>query len=221
MEIVSRPQPREGPAASPIEGRSPRVAALVLAAGESRRMGGPNKLVATVHQVPLVRIAAEAARKSRAVSVTVVTGNRASEVEAALAGLEVKRVHNPDYADGLSTSLKAGLASLPSNIDGVAVLLGDMPGVTTEIIDRLIEAFRPEEGALIVVPTVGGKRGNPVLWSARFFDELKAVSGDTGGRQLIGANSDAVVEVELGAAVSLDVDTPADLAAIGGELPVS
>ena len=219
MEIVSRPQPREGPDAADTEGRTPRIAALILAAGESRRMGGPNKLVATVAGVPLVRIVAEAAAKSRAVSVTVITGSRAVEVERALAGLDLKRVHNPSYAGGLSTSLRAGLASLPSDIDGAIVLLGDMPGVTDGIVERLIDAFRPEEGALIVVPTVAGKRGNPVLWSARFFDELKSVEGDTGGRQLIAANADAVVEVELGAAVGFDVDTPADLEAVGGRLP--
>ena len=94
-----------------------------------------------------------------------------------------------------------------------------MPGVTSAMIDRLIEAFRPEEGALIVVPTFAGRRGNPVLWSARFFAELRAVEGDTGGRKLIAANPDAVVEVELGSAVALDIDTPAELAAIGGVLP--
>ena len=139
--------------------------------------------------------------------------------QAALAGLDVKLVHNPDYAQGLSTSLKAGIAALPADIEGVVVLLGDMPGVTSATIDRLIEAFRPEEGALIVVPTFAGKRGNPVLWSARFFAELRAVEGDTGGRKLIAANPDAVVEIELGSAVALDIDTPAELAAIGGVLP--
>jgi molybdenum cofactor cytidylyltransferase len=219
MEIVSRPQPREGPDAAESQDRAPRIAAIMLAAGESRRMGGPNKLVATVDQVPLVRIVAEAALKSRAISLTVVTGSRATEVEAALAGLDLKRAHNPDYAHGLSTSLKTGLASLPHDIDGVIVLLGDMPGVTAGIIDRLIDAFRPEEGALIVIPTVAGRRGNPVLWSARFFDELKSVAGDTGGRQLMAANADAIAEVELGRAVGLDIDTPADLEAVGGKLP--
>ncbi len=94
-----------------------------------------------------------------------------------------------------------------------------MPRVTSAMIDRLIEAFRPEEGALIVVPTFAGRRGNPVLWSARFLGELRSVEGDTGGRQLIGANPEAVVEVELGAAVALDIDTPAELAAVGGTLP--
>ena len=92
-------------------------------------------------------------------------------------------------------------------------------GVTSAMIDRLIGSFRPEEGALIVVPTFEGKRGNPVLWSARFFQELRAIEGDTGGRHLIGANPEAVVELELGPAVALDIDTPAELAAIGGVLP--
>jgi molybdenum cofactor cytidylyltransferase len=87
------------------------------------------------------------------------------------------------------------------------------------MIDGLIEAFDPAAGALIVVPTFNGKRGNPVLWSSRFFDGLKAVQGDTGGRHLIGASPEAVVEVELGRAAVLDIDTPEELAALGGELP--
>src|SRR5262249_18795033 len=165
--------------------------------------------------------AGKAALGSRAASVIVVAGGGAGEVEGALAGLGVKRVHNPAYAGGLSTSLRAGLAALPADVDGAVVVLGDMPGITPETIDRLIEAFRPGEGALIVVPTFQGKRGNPVLWSARFFDERKRIEGDAGGGDVIAANPDVVVEVELGAAVALDIDTPAELAAAGGVLPRS
>ena len=88
------------------------------------------------------------------------------------------------------------------------------------MIGRLIGAFDPASGALLVVPTYEGKRGNPVVWSSRFFAELKAVQGDTGGRHLIGANPDAVVEVELGPAVAVDIDTPEALKAAGGLLPV-
>ena len=219
MEIVSRPQPREGGAPEPAPGTPRKVAALVLAAGQGRRMGGPNKLLAAVGGKPLIRIAAEAALKSKADSVTVVTGHRAEDVKDTLKGLRVHFVHNPDHADGLSTSLRTAIESLPADIDGAVVLLADMPGVDAATIDRLIDAFKPDEGALLVVPTFEGKRGNPVLWSSRFFPALVMVQGDTGGRHLIGENPEAVVEVELGPAVALDIDTPEALAAIGGSLP--
>ncbi|MCB1486883.1 MAG: molybdopterin-binding/glycosyltransferase family 2 protein [Bauldia sp.] len=217
MEIVSRPQPRGGEAPMAGTGDETKVAAIVLAAGRSRRMGGPNKLVATVGGRPLVRIATEAALASRADTVVVVTGHRADEVETALAGLDVQLVHNPDYAEGLSTSLKQGIEALAPDIDGAVILLADMPGVDAQTIDRLIESFDPDGGGLIVLPTFEGKRGNPVLWSKRLFPDLLAVEGDTGGRHLIGAYREAVVEVETGRAVAVDVDTPEALAAIGGK----
>jgi molybdenum cofactor cytidylyltransferase len=211
MEIVSRPQPREEPP-SP----RPKVAALLLAAGSSRRMGGPNKLVATIGGRPLVRIAAEAAVASAADSLTVVTGHQAGEIEAALKGLQATIVHNPDHANGLSTSLRAGLARIPSDADAIVVLLGDMPGVTAAMIDREIDAFNPAKGAEIVVPSHVGQRGSPVLWSRRFFGELAAVEGDKGGRDVISAHRDVVAWIDLGPATALDVDTPEALAAAGG-----
>src|SRR5262245_23970931 len=133
MEIVTRPQPRAEAAA---EGR--KIAGLVLAAGRSTRMGGPNKLLEEINGKPLVRIAAEHALASRAKPVIVVTGHQKERVEQALAGLPVKFVHNPDFADGLSTSLKAGIAAVPADSDGALVALGDMPQVSAALIDRLI-----------------------------------------------------------------------------------
>jgi molybdenum cofactor cytidylyltransferase len=215
MEIVTRPQPREEPVA--VEDH--RIAALVLAAGRSTRMGGPNKLLAEISGRPLVRIAVDEALASRADSVVVVTGHQRERVEAALQGLKVKTVHNPDYAQGLSTSLRAGLRALPENADGVVVLLADMPQVDAALINRLITAFDPGKGALAVVPTIEGKRGNPVLWSRRFFPELMAVEGDVGARHLIGQYAEAVVEVPVsGKAVLTDVDTPEALKAAKSEL---
>jgi molybdenum cofactor cytidylyltransferase len=215
MEIVTRPQPREAlPAA---DGR--RVAAIVLAAGRSTRMGGPNKLLAEIGGRPLVRIVAEQALASRAAPVIVVTGHERAKVEAALAGLKVRLVHNPDYAAGLSTSLKAGLAALPPHVDGAIVCLGDMPQVTAALIDRLAEAFDPERGALVVVPTIEGKRGNPVVWSRRFFPDLMALEGDVGARHLIATYADVVAEVPVEDAAALtDVDTPDALLAVKAEL---
>lgn len=215
MEIVTRPQPRAEPAPAPTRG-PPSVAAIVLAAGEGRRMGGPVKQLATIAGEPLVRRAAKAALESRADAVIVVTGHAGAAVAAAVADLDVTVVANPDYAEGLSTSLRAGLAAVPAECDGAVVLLADMPGIDAAAIDRLIAAFDPARGALVVVATAAGRRGNPVLWSRRFFPELATVTGDAGGRGLIARDPAAVVEVELGPAAALDVDTPEALAAAGG-----
>jgi molybdenum cofactor cytidylyltransferase len=215
MEIVTRPQPRAE--AAPESGR--KVAGLLLAAGRSTRMGGPNKLLAEIGGRPLVRIAAEEALASRARPVIVVTGHQRDRVEAAVEGLDVELVHNPDYADGLSTSLKAGLAAVPSEADGAVVLLGDMPQVRATLINRLIAAFDPERGALVVVPTIDGKRGNPVVWSRRFFPELMALGGDVGARHLIGRYAEAVTEVAVtDQAALIDVDTPEALSQVKAEL---
>jgi molybdenum cofactor cytidylyltransferase len=215
MEIVTRPQPREEP--EPEKGRN--VAAVVLAAGRSSRMGGPNKLLAEIGSRPLVRIVVDAALASRARPVIVVTGHQRERVEAALAGLPIKFVRNPHYADGLGTSLKAGIAALPAEADGVIVCLGDMPQVDAGLIDRLIGAFDPAHGALVVVPTIDGQRGNPVVWSRRFFADLTAVKGDVGARNLIGRYPEAVAELPLtGTAALTDVDTPEALEAVRAEL---
>ncbi len=129
-------------------------------------------------------------------------------------------VHNPDFADGLSTSLKTGIAAVPAEADGAIVCLGDMPQVSAALIDSLIAAFDPERGALVVIPTIEGKRGNPVLWSRRFFPDLAAVEGDVGARHLIGGYAEAVAEVPVDAAALTDVDTPEALIAVRAAMTV-
>jgi molybdenum cofactor cytidylyltransferase len=209
MEIVTRPQPRT------IVGTDSNrnVAAVILAAGRSTRMGGPNKLLANLGGKTLVRIVTEQALASKAKSVTVVTGHQAGEVEKALRGLNVTFVHNPDFADGLASSVKTGIAAVPAKADGAVVCLGDMPLISANLIDRLIEAFAPDRGNLIAVPVSDGRRGNPVLWSRRFFRELMTLDGDIGARHLIARHSEAVAEVPVeGRGAFLDIDTPQALA---------
>jgi molybdenum cofactor cytidylyltransferase len=215
MEIVTRPQPREERA--PQAGR--RVVALVLAAGRSTRMGAVNKMLAEIGGKPLVRIAAEQAVASNAHPVIVVTGHEREKVEAALKDLPVRFVQNPDFAEGLGTSLKAGIAAVPEEADAAIVCLGDMPQVDAALINRLIAAFDPERGALVVVPSIDGRRGNPVVWSRRFFHDLMAIQGDVGARHLIGNYAEAVVEVPVaGEAALTDVDTPESLLAVKAEI---
>ncbi len=211
MEIVTRPQPRAEPPA--VAGR--RLAAVVLAAGRSTRMGGPNKLLAEIRGRPLVRIVVEEALASHAKPVIVVVGHQRGEVEKVLADLPVQLIYNPDFAQGLGTSLKAGIAAVPAEADGAIVCLADMPQVDASLLNRLIAAFDPDRGALIVMPTVEGRRGNPVLWSRRFFPDLMAIEGDVGARHFIARYGEAVVEVPLeGKAALVDVDTPEALVGV-------
>jgi molybdenum cofactor cytidylyltransferase len=215
-EIGARPLPRAEATRTPADTQhAPKVAAMVLAAGQSRRMGQANKLLEVVHGRAMVVTAVEAALAAGVSCVTVVTGHEADSVQAALAGKPVRFVHNSDYADGLSASLKTAAANAPDDADAMIVLLGDMPDVTSAHVDRLIAAFNPLEGRAICVPTVGGKRGNPVLWAKRFLAEMLALRGDVGAKHLIGQNEDVVAEVEMGdVGVLNDVDTPEALAAI-------
>ena len=210
MEIVTRPQPR----ASLVADGNRNVAAVILAAGRSTRMGGPNKLLAELNGKPLVRIVAEQALASKAQGVVVVTGHQADQVERALQGLNVTFVRNPDFAEGLASSVKAGIAAVPQSADGAVICLGDMPLISAHLIDRLIETFAPDRGNLIAVPVSDGRRGNPVLWSRRFFNELMTLDGDIGARHLIAKHSEAVAEVPVeGLEAFLDIDTPQALEA--------
>lgn len=211
-EISSRPQPRDGkPAPKPA---APRVAALVLAAGKSSRMGSTNKLTAEVEGQAMVLRVVKAAQSSGASPVIVVTGHDAEKVQAALAGLDVQFIHNPDFADGLSTSLRTGAKALRDGVDAALVCLGDMPDISTSHIARLMAAFDPDEGRTICVPTFRGKRGNPVLWGSAYFAELQGLKGDTGAKHLIGEHVDAVCEVPMPDDATLrDIDTPDELAA--------
>ncbi len=208
MEIVTRPQPRQEMAAE----KKKKIAAVVLAAGRSSRMRGPNKLVAEFGGVPLVRRITQAALASKAGPVVVVTGHDNLAVRDALADLNVSFVHNENYAEGLSTSLRAGIGALGEDVAGAVICLGDMPGVSSGLIDKLIDAFEPARGALIVVPARGGHRGNPVLWARRFFPDIMKLEGDIGARKLVAGYAEGVAEIEVDDdGAFFDIDTPETL----------
>jgi molybdenum cofactor cytidylyltransferase len=215
-EFSGRPTPRAGEASTDIV-TAPCTAGVVLAAGQSRRMGDVNKLLVTVEGDTMVRRAVRNAVAAGLDPVIVVTGHEREQVQAALQGEQVTFVHNPSFADGLSTSLAAGVKALPDTSDAVVVCLADMPLLTPRVIERLASAFDPVEGRAICVPTWKGKRGNPILWDARFASEMLDVSGDVGARHLLGVHDEHVCEVAMDdAAVLEDVDSPADLQALAG-----
>lgn len=216
-EVASRPSPRQ-----PESRALPRVAAVVLAAGFSRRMGGTNKLLAPLGGVPIVVRVVDALLASSALRpVLVVVGHEADRVRAALAGRAVDFIENPAYDEGLGASLRAGIEGLSARIasgaladvDGTLVALGDMPWIRSEHVDALVAAFDPAGPRTICVPVHDRKRGHPVLWSARHFAEMRMLGGDVGARALLEKHASAVQSVEVGdAAVHLDIDTPEMLA---------
>ncbi|MBL8576099.1 MAG: molybdopterin-binding/glycosyltransferase family 2 protein [Mesorhizobium sp.] len=214
MEIPTRPQPREASlAARPVD-----VHAVILAAGRSSRMGGPNKLMAHFSGRPLIRQTVERAQASLVRGAVVVTGHQAERVNDALDGLDLEIVRNPDFASGLSSSLKAGIAALPPTSSGALILLGDMPAVSAADMNRLVSEFRKAGGKAIVRATHDGKRGNPVILPRALFGQVSTLEGDTGARHLVESGLAEVIDVEIGAGASIDVDTQDALESAGGVL---
>lgn len=213
-EIPSRPQPRDL--------REPErplsVAALVLAAGRASRMNGSHKLLAAFEGEALVRRSTEAALAAKPARVLVVTGHRAEEIEAELVGLRVDIVRNPDHAQGMSTSLRAGVSALGRGCDGIVVMLADMPHVTGGDVRLLLDAFAAAGGQAIVRAVSGGKRGNPVVLPRATFAAVMQLEGDVGARHIVESAGLDVVDVEIGEAAHVDVDTPEAVVAAGGVL---
>ena len=202
-------EPLLRPARALDTGQPQRIGAVVLAAGRSSRMGDRNKLLEDIDGAPLVARTLAMLQRSRVDEIILVTGHDAELVEKFAKTAGINSVHNSDYGDGLSTSLRAGLAALGPDLDGVLVCLADMPDLTADIIDRLISRFNPAERAGIVVPVVQGQRGNPVLFDAIYREEISSVTGDMGAREVIRLHPDDVAEVEVDdEAVLTDLDTP-------------
>jgi len=172
-------------------------------------MGDVNKLTMQVEGTPMVARVVNAVQQSGVQRVIVVTGHEPERVEEALVGREVDLVHNPDYVEGIGSSVRTGVAALGDDVHGALVALGDMPWVSVEVIDRLVDAFTSDGELSIFIPMFGKKRGNPVLWGAQHFPELRALTGDVGGKALFHRHAAAICYVDVeSAGVNIDVDTP-------------
>ena len=194
------------------------IAALILAAGRSTRMGS-NKMCALLDGKPLVRHVAEAALASRVNPIIVVTGHESERVEQALAGLAVTFVHNSAYTQGLSSSIKTGIAALPATSAGVLILLGDMPLVSLTTMNALMDAHAAQPERDAIVPVGDGEWGNPVLIGRRLFSQIGSLEGDKGARALLQANRGRVLELPLAdPALLVDIDTPEALRTISHAL---
>lgn len=189
------------------------IAIVILAAGQASRFRAgdasvASKVVATLDGKALVRHVAEAALSSQARPVIVVTGHAKDDVSKALAGLEVAVAHNADFALGMSTSLKAGVAAVPSDAAGAIIMLADMPRIDAHFIGRLIDAFGKSPDADAVVPLYKGQRGNPVLIARRLFGSVAGLTGDEGARRILADPALKIIEISGDESITLDIDTP-------------
>jgi molybdenum cofactor cytidylyltransferase len=196
------------------------VSAVVLAAGLSSRMGGPHKLLLDVGGEPMLRRVVRSVLALDPAEVVVVTGHRAEEVVAVLAGLPVRFVHNPAFAEGQPGSVVAGVRALTAFCHAVMIVLGDQPLLTPAALRGLIEAYRTvPDGRSILVPSHAGQRGNPVLFAARHIPEIQAGAMKVGCRRLIESHPEEVALIEMeDDAFTLDCDTPQDYALLQARL---
>ncbi|MCP5000306.1 MAG: NTP transferase domain-containing protein [Hyphomicrobiales bacterium] len=225
-EIPSRPQPR-------LTGEAARVKNLpveivVLAAGRASRMGSvtdapadastPHKLLAEFGGVPLVRRSCETAIASTGGAVHAVVGYRGREMTAALEGLDVDQIENPDFDEGMASSLRCGIAAVGPDAAGVLVMLADMPAVAASHLSAMIDAFKQAGGQSIVRAASGQVRGNPVILPRETFDAISRLEGDVGARQIVASAGLPIIDVDIGDAALLDVDTRQAVLDAGGVL---
>lgn len=190
------------------------VAILVLAAGTSSRMGGRNKLLLPLGGRPLIFHTAGNAIAAGLGPVYIVTGHESAEVRAALAGFDVHFIDNPNFAQGMGTSLRAGIAALPHSMNACLVMLGDMPLIGSGIMRAIADAGRQNPAASAVVPVMHGEWAHPVLLRRVLFPDVLALKGDAGARKILKTRVDVHCLTIDDAAVLADADTPEAYAAI-------
>jgi len=184
-----------------------KFAAVVLAAGRSTRMG-TNKLLADLNGGPVLATTIKQIKASGVDEIVVVTGHQAQAVTTALSHTKVVIIHNAHYANGLSTSVRCGIAAV-QDFDAAFICLGDMPLIRSADMQRMMQAFDVEEGRSLIAPTYRGQLGNPVLWGREHFKALMALEGDRGARSLLEASRQQITEIPVEHdGILLDADTP-------------
>jgi len=192
--------------------KSLNILGVILGAGKSSRMGSENKLLADINGKPMILRVLEAANESKINKTIIVTGYQRELIQTATGAVDIQCVHNPNFSEGLSSSIKSVKRLLNPDVDGVIICLGDMPGITSDHINALINTFEGDMNRHIFIPIFNGKRGNPVLWGQKYFSLLCNLTGDKGARELFESHSDDILEVEINDdAIHTDLDTPTAL----------
>jgi molybdenum cofactor cytidylyltransferase len=185
------------------------VSAIVLAAGESRRMGRPKQLL-RLGERTLLDLALDNVRKSSVAEIILVLGSWAAEIQQQVSTQDVKIVVNSAYQEGMASSLRAGIGAVDPRAHAVLIVLADQPCLRSTTLDRLIDHHRSTRPQ-IVIPTYKGFRGNPVLLDRSVFSEVMEIRGDIGCRAIFGGHTENISKVEVDdPGILLDVDTSKD-----------
>jgi molybdenum cofactor cytidylyltransferase len=186
------------------------ISGLVLGAGASQRFGPPKQLAPFRGTTMLGWVVDQALHAARLDEVVVVLGRAADEVRERVDFGTARVVENPVFGEGCSSSYRAGIAALSSESTAIMIILGDLPGVTPEIIDRLADAWREHETP-IALCSYQGRKGRPMIFAQSMFSQLVELHGDKAAWKLVDANAAAVQEVHFSFAYPDDINTPADL----------
>jgi molybdenum cofactor cytidylyltransferase len=190
-------------------GKPTNVGAVVLAAGSSRRMGTPKQLLRLGAETLLDRVL-DMVRSSSVSEIVLVLGAAADDIKRSVATSDVKIVTNPDYLQGMGTSLRKGVAALSPSIQAAMVVLGDQPFVSSSTLDFLIAAHQ-QSNCEVAIPTFRGFRGNPVLIDRALFPEIQQLAGDVGCRAIFGSHTRGIHKVAVDdPAILLDIDSAED-----------
>ena len=211
MEIASRPLPRA--LAKSVRKREKKVMGVILAAGNSTRMGKDNKLLRNIGTAPLIRNTAIEMLKSDLDKCSIVLGYQSDKVADVIKDLNINLILNPLWKEGQASSLRVAINSLDSTYSDLLIMLGDLPGIKSSHINSIIEEhlLTDNRKSKITIPSFKGQKGNPIIWGRSFFHDLSNLEGDVGGRVLFGQHPAAINLIEMDdPSVVTDTDTPED-----------
>ena len=185
------------------------LSGLILAAGNSKRMGSSNKLLKKIDDLPMINHTVNAAIKSNLNDLFIITGYESVKVKNTLNSFKVNIIKNINWEEGMGSSISIGVQTIKNFSDGLMIILGDMPFIESSIINDLIKNFRKDK---IIVPTRKGKKGHPILFPLNFFKDLEGLKGNRGARKFIENNESKILNMEVSSnSIFYDIDTKEDL----------
>ena len=189
-----------------------KITNIILAAGQSKRMLNDNKLLIKINKKTMLATMITKSLNSSADNTVLVLGYQSDVIQEIIQDKNITTIVNKDFTKGLSSSLQCGISALPDDCDAAVIILADMPGITSTIIDNMINSFNPKKNNSIIIPTFNKKRGNPILLDRKFFPDILRVTGDKGAKDIIKNNKNSILEVpQKNSSVLNDIDTKEDL----------